>query len=153
MPVSEAAFHKLALEEPGAHWELHCGNLRKKPDMSWEHNYLAEELHRLLNLQLDPHQFRVRDNMGHVRRSSEGDYIPDLYVVPWEMVRSHRGERGLEVYEAPVPLVVEVWSPSTGDYDVERKLPEYQRRGDRRIGRIHTYERTPAARRRPPDAT
>ena len=48
----------------------------------------------------------------------------------------------LEVYDEPMPLVVEVWSPSTGDYDVEEKLREYQRRGDLEIWRIHPYKRT-----------
>ena len=41
-----------------------------------------------------------------------------------------------------MPLVVEVWSPSTGDYDVETKLQEYKRRGDAEIWRLHPYERT-----------
>jgi Uma2 family endonuclease len=35
-----------------------------------------------------------------------------------------------------------VWSPSTGDYDVDTKIPVYQRRGDLEIWRIHPYERT-----------
>ena len=34
----------------------------------------------------------------------------------------------LEAYADPLPLVVEVWSRSTGDYDIEVKLQEYQRR-------------------------
>ena len=33
-------------------------------------------------------------------------------------------------------------SRSTGYYDVDAKLPEYQRRGDLEIWRIHPYERT-----------
>lgn len=45
------------------------------------------------------------------------------------------------MYEDPVPLVVEVWCPSTGDYDVDKKLDEYRRRGDPEIWRIHPYER------------
>jgi Uma2 family endonuclease len=49
---------------------------------------------------------------------------------------------GLEAYDDPLPLVVEVWSPSTGEYDVDAKLPEYRRRGDLEIWRIHPYERT-----------
>ena len=36
----------------------------------------------------------------------------------------------LEGYAAAVPFVAEVWSPSTGEYDVGTKLPEYQARGD-----------------------
>ncbi len=38
--------------------------------------------------------------------------------------------------------MAEVWSPSTGDYDVEDRLPEHQRRGDAEIWRLHPYERT-----------
>jgi Uma2 family endonuclease len=39
-------------------------------------------------------------------------------------------------------LVVEVWSPSTGGYDIEAKLTEYQLRGDLEIWRVHPFERT-----------
>jgi len=57
--------------------------------------------------------------------------------------RSLRGRPGtLEYYEGPLPLVVEIWSPSTGDYDVDAKLPQYQQRGDLEIWRLHPYERT-----------
>jgi len=49
--------------------------------------------------------------------------------------------------------VVEVWSPSTGDYDVDAKLPEYHRRGDQEIWRIHPYERMLTAWRRQPDGS
>ena len=49
--------------------------------------------------------------------------------------------------------MVEVWSPSTGDYDVDAKLPVYQQRGDLEIWRIHSYERTLTARRRQPDGS
>jgi Uma2 family endonuclease len=64
-------------------------------------------------------------------------------VIPSAMEQRQRGGPGhLEVYAEPLPLVVEVWSPSTGDYDVDGKLPEYQQRGDLEIWRIHPYERT-----------
>lgn len=59
----------------------------------------------------------------------------------------------LETSGEPMPLVVEVWSPSTGGYDVDGKLPEYRRRGDLEIWRIHPYERTLTAWRRQPDRT
>ena len=107
MPVSEAAFRKLALEEPDGHWELHCGVPRQKPSMTFEHNYVVD------------------------------------YLVPMDYIRPHRGRRDeLEVYDAPLPLVVEIWSPSTGEFDVTTKLLEYQRRGDLEIWRLHPYERT-----------
>ena len=67
------------------------------------------------------------------------------------MEHGQRGTRTLEVYEEALPLVVEVWSPSTGAYDVEVKLLEYQRRGDLEIWLIHPYERTLTAWIRQPD--
>jgi Uma2 family endonuclease len=153
MPVSERTFLQLALEDPGQ-WELHCGNLRRKPAMTYEHNHVAFELAFRLRQQLDPRQFNVRGGMGHVRRSSESYYIPDVFVIPNELTRPLRGRRdALEAYDAPLPLIVEVWSPSTGDYDVDAKLPEYQRRGDLEIWRLHPFDRTLTAWRRQPDGT
>ena len=48
-------------------------------------------------------------------------------------------------------MIVEGWSSSTGGYDVDTKLPEYQRRGDAEIWRFHPYERTLRVWRRQPD--
>jgi Uma2 family endonuclease len=59
----------------------------------------------------------------------------------------------LAIFSGPLPLVVEVWSSSTGDYDVDTKLSVYQQRGDLEIWRIHPYERTLTAWRRQPDAS
>ena len=65
-----------------------------------------------------------------------------------------RGRRDvLEAYDAPLPLVIEVCCPSTGDYDVDTKLGEYQRRGDLEIWRIHPFDRTLTAWRRQPDGS
>lgn len=79
--------------------------------------------------------------------------IPDLCVSPVALTLRLNAERphALEVYDEPMPLVGEIWSPSTGDYDVEEKLVEYQRRGDREIWRIHPIDRTLTAWRRQPD--
>ena len=151
MAVSEVAFRQIALEEPDARWELHCGSLRHKPGMTAEHNDLALRLAAHLLQQLDRDEFRVRQNSGHVRRAADRYYIPDVFVVPTTVELAQRGTQRLEVYEAPLPLVVEVWSPSTRDYDVETKLVEYQRRGDLEIWRIHPYDRTLTAWRRQPD--
>jgi Uma2 family endonuclease len=64
-------------------------------------------------------------------------------VIPVALEQAQRGRPGtLETYDDPLPLVVEIWSPSTGDYDVDTKLPEYQARGDLEIWRIHPFERT-----------
>jgi Uma2 family endonuclease len=155
MRASEDTYLRLALEDYHGHWELHCGVLRQKPDVSWEHSHIISELFLSLGRQLEGSEFAVRSQMGHVRRSSESYYIPDVYVVPRELVREGRRlqPKALEVYDAPVLLLVEVWSPSTGAYDVESKLPEYQRRGDLEIWRIHPYERTLTAWRRQTDGS
>ena len=142
MAVSEQTFRQLALEEPGQ-WELHCGHLRRKPTMTFAHNDVAFELAYRLRQQLDRSRFTVRHGMGHVRRSAENYYIPDVFVVPTDLTRPLRGRRDvLEAYDAPLPLVVEVWSPSTGEYDVDSKLPEYQRHGDLEVWRVHPFDRT-----------
>jgi Uma2 family endonuclease len=151
VPVSEKLFRRIALEDPSGHWELHNGCLRQKPGMSIEHNVLMSELAFVLMQQLDRSQFHVRSNAGHVRHSAASYYIPDVFVIPVELQRSLWGTRRLEWYTDPLPLVVEIWSPSTGDFDVETKLAHYQERGDHEIWRIHPYEHTLIAWRRQPD--
>jgi Uma2 family endonuclease len=153
MPVSERTFRTVALEDPEGQWELHCGRLREKPPMSFEHNYVDRKLAFDLQRQLDWSAFQVSHNAARLRISPEHFYIPDVCVIPHELIRQNRGSYDLEVYESPLPLVVEVWSPSTGSYDVDVKLREYQRRGDLEIWRIHPYERTLTAWRRHPDGT
>jgi Uma2 family endonuclease len=153
--VSEKQFRKLAVGDPSGHWELHHGVLRQKPGMSYAHNDVAMRLVLRLGGQLDEREFRIRCNMGHVRRSSQSYYIPDVHVIPAALFQAgrQRNPRGLEAYASPLPLVVEVWSPSTGDYDVETKIAEYQQRGDLEIWRIHPFERTLTAWRRQPDGS
>jgi len=153
MTISEKAFRKLALEDPSGHWELHCGVPRQKPGMSAKHNDVGIELVAVLHAQLDRRQFRVRFNSGHVRRSGDRYYIPDVFVLPTEQFLPQEPLRTLETYVQPLPLVVEIWSPSTGDYDTEAKLPQYQQRGDQEIWYIHPYDRTLTAWRRQPDGT
>jgi len=153
MPVTEQTFRKIALEDPEGHWELYCGHLRRKPGMTAEHNDVMNLLASQLWRQLESQEYRVRTNSGHVRRSAENYFIPDVYVVPTEQVRLQRGTGALETFEGPLPLVVEVWSLSTGQYDVDTKLPEYQHRGDLEIWRIHPLERTLVAWRRQADGT
>jgi len=92
--------------------------------------------------QLDLREFVVSEHVM-VRTSNGSYYISDVTVVPRVQTRRLLQELGtFEVYDDPVPLVVEVWSPSTGDYDVDDKFPEYRRRGDLEIWRLHPYERT-----------
>ena len=80
---------------------------------------------------------------GRVRRPMATIFMPDVFVVPMAFGEPFRGKPGtLAIISPPLPLVVEVWSASTGDYDVEAKLPIYQQRGDQEIWLIHPYEQT-----------
>jgi Uma2 family endonuclease len=154
MRVNEQDFLKLVMNDPKGQWELHCGELVQKPDMTLEHNWATRQLGFILHEQLDRAEYDVVPNMGHVHHSPDHYYIPDLYVVPMAYIRRlHRQPRALEMYGDPLPLVVEVWSPTTGRYDVQTKLHEYQRRGDLEIWYIHPYDRTLRAWSRQPDGT
>ncbi|MGI8554265.1 MAG: Uma2 family endonuclease [Dehalococcoidia bacterium] len=154
MPVSEKTYQQLVLEDPRGQWELVCGRLRRKPDMTTEHESVARRLTRRLSVQVNEDDFSVGMGSPKLRVSSGSYYFPDVCVLPRPFERKLRETPGrFEVYTDPMSLVVEVWSPSTGDYDVDEKLVEYQKRGDLEIWRIHPYERTLTAWRRRPDGT
>lgn len=144
MPVSEATFKRVALEDPDGKWELHGGRLRQKDGVTAAHNDIGRVLGFRLQSQLPLHAWRVCTDDGRVRRPGGSYVVPDVMVVPVSLVsafkRLHPNE--LEVYEPPLPLVVEVWSPSTGHYDLETKVPDYQARGDQEIWRFHMRDRT-----------
>jgi Uma2 family endonuclease len=154
MLVRDRSLEEIMLTQPDRQWEVHRGRLREKPSMSISHNRVLRRLGRELTLQLDPDRFEVSMNLGRVRRSDETYYIPDLYVIPIEPGATIRDQPyGLEVFDRPLPFVAEIWSPSTGDYDVDEKLPEYMARGDLEIWRIHPFEFTLTAWRRQPDGS
>jgi Uma2 family endonuclease len=153
MVVSSRTFEQLVLEDSDHHWELHHGRLVEKPPMTWEHNATAYNLVAELTTQLDRRDYHVAGNSGHVSRPEESYFIPDVYVIPRALQRQLWQPRRMEAYPEPLPLVVEIWSPSTGGYDIESKLPEYKQRGDREIWRIHPYERTLTAWRRQADGS
>lgn len=154
MPVSARTYTAIALEDPEGQWELHRGRLREKPAMSFTHNQMMFELAFQLRSQLDPRTYGVRANSGRVRRTDETYYIPDVFVLPLALAEWIRDRPDvLEVYEEPLPLIVEVWSPSTGDYDIDAQLPEYQRRGDLEIWRLQPFERKLTVWRRQPDGS
>ena len=144
MPVSEKTYHEVALEDPEGKWELVCGHLRSKPGMSFVHNEAQRRLAWQLFLQLDPQRYSISVDAGRLRIGTGTFYIPDLVVVPRQFIEQklHEAPYDLEVYDEPMPLVIEVWSPSTGDYDVAQKLAEYQNRGDLEIWRLHPIEKT-----------
>jgi Uma2 family endonuclease len=134
-------------------WELHDGKLVEKPGVTWKDGDIIERLGYLLRHQLDWHTYRVRQNEGRVRKPEATIFIPDIAVIPSVYGDELRDRLVLAIHSDPLPLVVEVWSPSTGSYDVDSKVPIYQQRGDLEIWRIYPYERTLKRWVRQPDGT
>jgi Uma2 family endonuclease len=152
--ISNEAYERLALAETDRKWELWDGLLREKPGMTSAHNIATMKLGFLLMSQLDWSVYQVRIDMARVHRPGATFFIPDVFVVPSELVNPLVDRQDvLEAFDQPLPLVAEVWSRSTGDYDVAEKLAVYQQRGDREIWYVHPYERTVTVWRRLPDGT
>ena len=129
---------RFVLSDPVHKWELYDGRLREKPGMTWDHGRVAALLSYLLHLQLDPSQYQVAINDWRLRRSPDTVYIPDIVVVPTAFGQDLAVRPGtLAIFSQPLPLVIEFWSASTDDYDVDTKIPAYQRRGDAEIWRVH----------------
>ena len=149
--MSEEAYEQFVLSGIDGARELHDGRLVEKPGMTWRYGRIAAWLSHLLQNQLDRRAFEVRINEGRVRNPADTIYIPDILVVPTSFGDEFLDELSLAIFSGPLPLVVEVWSPSTGDYDVDAKLPAYQQRGDLEIWRVHPCERTLTAWQRQPD--
>jgi Uma2 family endonuclease len=155
MPISEATFERVALEDPDGKWELHCGRLRSKPGMTTRHNRTGGLLGFRLQQQLPLDHYLVSVDSAHIRISAIRTYIPDVAVIPRALAQrlDHEQPTSLEVYRDPLPLVVEIWSPSTGEEDRTEKLPGYQRRGDAEIWLLRPQERTLIASVRGPDGS
>lgn len=153
MPVTEATYEQLVFEDPEGKWELVCGRPCQKPGMTQEHNYIGAKLLRMLILQLPSGDLHPRQESARLRIASGNTYVPAVAVIPISAMPPLRGTGHLETYDVPVPFVAEVWSPSTGAYDVDEKFPEYKARGDLEIWRIHPYERTIIAWRREPNGS
>ncbi len=147
--MSEEAYREFALDNPEGRWELVRGHLWEPPDMSATHSWVTMNAVEQLLRQLDRDDFRVTGGLARLRVSSDTYYLPDVVVVSTAKMRELvEHTRALDAYPEPVPLVVEVWSPSTGKRDIDLKLPDYQRRGDAEIWFIHPFERTVTAWRR-----
>ena len=154
MPLTEQTYRAVVLEDPEGRWELYRGRLREKPDMPARHNRFQGGLAGRLHVQLFNSEYEVRTNSVRLRRANGATFIPDVAVVhsAWVDAIADRLDL-LETYDQPVPFVAEVWSPSTGTYDVETKFEEYRERGDAEVWRIHPFERTVNVWRRQPDGT
>jgi Uma2 family endonuclease len=153
MPVSEETYERVALEDDETKWELVCGRLVAKPPKTTEHEDVSRTLLHFLGLRVSWAEYSVGQESPKLRVQSGNYRIPDVCVIPRGLIRRRKQElpARLEVYEQPMPLVVEVWSPSTGDVDRTDKLREYLERGDLEIWHIEPYQRTLTAWRRQPD--
>ncbi len=150
--VEEASYQRVARLDPDGQWELHDGQLREKSSMAAEHNDLMAHLGVLIGSRLPRDRYRLRINAGRIGAGAAITYIPDLAINPADIEATQRG-KGLEVYDQPLPLVVEIRSPSTGGYDIDTKLPAYRSRGDLEVWRVHPAERTVTVWRRRADGT
>ena len=139
MFMTAEEYERLVLAEPDEKWELECGRPRRKPPMTWEHNQASRRLARRLMAQLPEADWVIGHDDGRARwGDARRYYIPDVFVASMAVARRLFTQPGMvEAYPDPLPLVVEVWSPSTGDYDVDEKLRNYQERGDLEIWRLH----------------
>jgi Uma2 family endonuclease len=152
--LSEQAYRDLALSDPDHLWELWDGVPVEKPLMSVMHDDVAFQLGRLLQNQLDRNVFRVNVNGGKTRYTARNYFIPDVAVIPAALVMPLRRDPGaFNAFAEPLPLVVEIWSRTTGDYDIAAKLPVYRQRGDLEIWFIQPYERTLTTWRKQPAGT
>jgi Uma2 family endonuclease len=142
--MTEQDYVEFVLSSVEGAWELHDGLLVEKPGMSFRHGQIPAILAHFLLSQLDWNAYSVVFEL-RVRRPTATVFMPDLMVVPAAYSKDIRDLPVLAIYSEPIPLVVEVWSRSTGDYDVDTKIPIYQQRGDLEIWRIHPYERTLAS--------
>lgn len=152
--VSEQEYRELALNEPDQFWELWDGVLVEKPWMSMRHNAVSFRLGHFLQSQLDWSEYRVNVNGDRARISSRSYYIPDVIVIPTAYQLPLEDDlRAIGTYAEPLPLVVEVWSPSTGHYDLATKLAGYRARGDLEVWFIHPIESTLTAWRKQADGS
>jgi Uma2 family endonuclease len=152
MPLTKDASTAL-LEQTDGRSELYDGELREKPPMSVGHNEAVWSLLQQLIPQLSRDDFEVRTNAGHLAIYGGNSYIPDVMILPKQVIAGLGDRRSFERYDDPMPFVVEVSSPSTGTYDIDRKISGYIARGDLEIWRIHPFDRVVTIWRRQEDGS
>ena len=150
--IDAGEYERLAVHDDYRFVELRDGVLVEKPPLSVGHLWTIDVLSRHLIVQLDHDAFLVSSNNARLR-VGDSHVVPDVVVLPSLHTKAllERNPHQLAVFEDPVPLVVEVWSASTGGSDTETKIPLYQARGEREIWRPHPVERTMTAWVRRPD--
>ena len=120
------AYLELAGNDPDGFWEIWDGEPREKPGMSVEHSRDSFELGFLLRLRIDPAVWEVRVQAPRDQWAERNAFIPDVAIVPRALADEQANQpRRLEVYNVPLPLVIEVWARSTGEYDLAVKLADH----------------------------
>jgi Uma2 family endonuclease len=152
--LSEQEYRELVFSDDDHIWELWDGMLVEKPLMSMKHDDVASYLGAALIVQLDRRDYRVNVNGGKTRYTARNFFVPDVVVIPAALKLPFEDDPdAFNAFAEPLPLVVEIWSKTTGDYDIAAKLPLYRERGDLEIWYIHPYEHTLTAWRRQPDGS
>jgi Uma2 family endonuclease len=152
--MSEQEYQELVFRDGDHIWELWDGVLVEKPTMSMRHDNFATYIGAQLIFQLDQNEYRVNVNGGKTRYTARNYLVPDVLVIPAPYQTPFEEDpRAFNAFNEPLPLVVEIWSRTTGDYDVEAKLPVYRERGDLEIWYLHPYNRTLTVWRRQPDGS
>jgi Uma2 family endonuclease len=111
--ITEEAYQQFVLSGVEGSWELHDGRLVEKPGRSWKHGSVVTELITLFHQQLDRAEYHVFSGL-RVRRPAATVFLPDVMIVPTSYGDAIRDLPVLAIFSDPLPLVVEVWSPSTG---------------------------------------
>lgn len=143
MTISFRTFAQLALEDAEGRWELMSGAPRRKPPESFQHGALIDGLMEQIVPQLRGSIFRLSVNHARLMIDQGHILLPDLAVVPRAISARAVRERpnALETYHTSLPLVIDVWTPATAEFNVEASIPEYRRANTEEIWLIH-----PAAR-------
>jgi Uma2 family endonuclease len=153
MSMSEQAYLKLVMDDPDNRWELIDGEPVCRPAMTSKHEDITAYLGGYLIAQLDRREYRVRIVGSRIRHSGSNYFVPDVFVAPTALVMPQENTIEPEAFREPLPLVVEVRSPSTGRRDLDRKLARYREQGHLEIWFIHPFECTLTTWQRQPDGS
>ncbi|MBA3415262.1 MAG: Uma2 family endonuclease [Chloroflexia bacterium] len=129
--MDNATYERNAVDFRYLRTELHDGVPVEKPVMSRIHGDLGAELTIVVGSSVDRSRFRLRSNHAKLAVPGRSYFIPDVAVLPASVALAD--PISADLYHDPVPFVVEIWSPFTGDYDAAIKLPGYRLRGDAEI--------------------
>lgn len=137
--MDPATYERIAGDAAYKLTELRDGIPTEKPVMSQRHGDLVVAIAAMLWSQTDASRLRVRANHAKLAISAGSYDIPDVVVLP--APRLTAGMDGADLDHEPALLVVEIWSPSTGDDDQTTKIPGYLLRGDAEIWLVEPGQR------------